>query len=103
MTEWSSLPPPDNLATFTSRRPLVGVLPSVADHAGRFCVLLEPVASGKLGKAYFLGVVPARVYVNSHLDAYCNVMESKTIGDETIYLGSGSSAGQDSFGGRPPT
>ncbi len=86
--------PSDNLATFASRRPLVGVLPSVADHAGRFCVLLEPVATGKLGRALFLGVVPARVYVNSHLDAYCNVMESKTIGDETVYLGSGSSGAQ---------
>ncbi len=86
--------PSDNLAVFSSRRPLVGVLPSVADHAGRFCVLLEPVATGKLGRALFLGVVPARVYVNSHLDAYCDVMESKTIGDETVYLGSGSSGAQ---------
>jgi hypothetical protein len=43
------------------------------DHAGRFVILAEPIAAGKIGRAYAAGVCPVRVNVagESHRFAAC--------------------------------
>lgn len=53
--------PADNPDAFKSKVALVGVSPAEAQHAGRFVVLLEPIASGKIGQACAAGVTIARV------------------------------------------
>lgn len=55
--------PADNLDEFKSRPALVGVTPELPTHAGRFCILLEPLASGSIGRALVSGVGVARVNV----------------------------------------
>ncbi len=85
--------PSDNVNAFSNRFPLIGVTPTT-DHAGRFCVLLEPLEDGKLGRAVVVGVVPARVYVNSYTDTFCDVVATKTVGSESTSLSSGSKGAQ---------
>ena len=55
--------PDDNLDTFKGRVALCGITPAVADHLGRFVVLLEPIKNGQLGAAQVSGVCPARITV----------------------------------------
>jgi len=84
--------PEDNIDEFLNVTALNGVAPTVEDHAGgRWCVVLEPLASDEVSRrACLSGVVPVRVYVGSFDDRFCDVIEAQTIGDETTYLGSGS-------------
>ena len=60
--------PGDNIKEFLGRYPLVGVVPAVPDHTQRFCVLLQPVADGRLAKAAVAGAVPVYVRVTSGTD-----------------------------------
>ena len=53
--------PGNNLNAFQDRVALRGVVPVDPDHRGRFVVLLEPVASGAIGRAWAGGVCIARV------------------------------------------
>ena len=57
-------------------------------------MLLRPLADGAVGKAVAAGVAKVRVYVNSPTDKFCDVSEAETVGDETCYLGTGSSGTQ---------
>ncbi|MCP4592745.1 MAG: hypothetical protein GY842_18575 [bacterium] len=52
--------PSDNADSFKERVALRGVTPA-AEHAGRFVVLTEPLATGAIGRAYADGVCPVRV------------------------------------------
>jgi hypothetical protein len=54
--------PDDNEQTFLHSPTFLGVVPTLADHVGRFAVVLTPLADGKIGRAAIAGVVP--VYVN---------------------------------------
>ncbi len=56
--------PTDSLGTFTNGIPLVGVTPA-ASHAGNFAILVEPIQTGRLGRACILGACPAQVHVVS--------------------------------------
>ena len=56
--------PTDNLDVFKTRLGLIGVSPTLADHLGKFVVLLRPVAQGTIGPALVSGIVPCKVYVN---------------------------------------
>ena len=55
--------PDDNLNEFKYNLALKGVTPTKADHAGKFAVTAEPIAAGKIGRAYVAGICPARVYI----------------------------------------
>ncbi len=84
--------PTENETEFKNLTPLTGVEPSVASHAGgKWCVLLEPVANEKIGRACLAGVVPVRVYVNGAADEFIDVIAAETVGGETTYLGTGAS------------
>jgi hypothetical protein len=54
--------PTQNLATFTNQIAAVGVTPA-AGHAGKFVILLEPLAAGSIGQALAVGVCPVQVNV----------------------------------------
>jgi len=53
----------DNAAEFKRRPTTAGSTPSVADHYGRFVILQEPVAEGKIGRACVSGITIAKVHV----------------------------------------
>jgi hypothetical protein len=55
--------PTDNPDAFKSKIALIGASPAEAQHAGRFVVLLEPIAASKIGQACASGVTIARVDV----------------------------------------
>jgi hypothetical protein len=56
--------PADNPAEFKRQVTFEGVVPAKNDHKGKFAVLLEPVADGKIGLAVVAGVVPVRLEVD---------------------------------------
>ena len=53
----------DNLAEFQNNWALDCSEPATADHLGRFVVLAEPLASGRIGKAYVSGVCAVKIDV----------------------------------------
>jgi len=55
--------PTDNLDEFKNRPALDGITPDIDVHAGRFVVTIEPIASGKIGRAVAAGVTPVQVNV----------------------------------------
>ena len=55
--------PTDNLPGFQNRPALTGQLPDKDDHVGKFVILLEPVANGKIARAAVGGLCVARVEV----------------------------------------
>lgn len=66
-----------------------GVEPTVADHLGKWGVMLEAAADGKIGRCCLAGVVPVRVYVTATSDTHCDVIAAETVGDDTTYIGTG--------------
>ena len=56
--------PADNPAEFKRQVTFEGVVPAKNDHKGKFAVLLEPIADGKIGLAVVAGVVPVRLQVD---------------------------------------
>jgi hypothetical protein len=55
--------PSVNEQAFAQRVVFKGVTPAVSLHTGRFIVLAEPLAAGKVGRAYAHGVCPLKVDV----------------------------------------
>jgi len=55
--------PTENAEEFKSRVALSGIEPVPNTHLGRFVVLLEPIADGKLGRACISGVCPCQIDV----------------------------------------
>jgi hypothetical protein len=56
--------PADNEMEFKRQVTFEGVVPAKNDHRGKFAVLLEPIADGKIGLAVIAGVVPVRLKVD---------------------------------------
>lgn len=76
----------NELKNHTSQK---GVEPTVADHLGKWGVMLEAAADGKIGRCCLSGVVPVRVYVTATSDTHCDVIAAETVSDETTYIGTG--------------
>jgi hypothetical protein len=55
--------PTDNVEAFKNQVAFVGETPAVPDHLGRFVILLEPIADGKIGQALVAGVCPVMLDV----------------------------------------
>jgi len=53
--------PTANLHGFKNQQTLKAVAPGFPDHDGKFAVLTEPIASGKLGRAIVSGLAPVQV------------------------------------------
>ena len=68
--------PTDNEDAFKNRVALVGVTPTVALHAGRFAIILEPIANGKIGQAAVAGVCPVQINVAAVTDTFADVTNS---------------------------
>ena len=56
--------PADKLVEFKRQVTFEGIVPVKNVHKGKFAVLLEPIATGKIGLAVIAGVVPVRLQVN---------------------------------------
>jgi len=70
--------PDTDLNEFASRFILDGVLPT-SEHAGKFCVLQEPIPNGGIGRAVVVGVTPVIVSGNSdNAPKYVNVTSDQT-------------------------
>lgn len=85
--------PTDNENEFASNWALACVTPTTGDsdtagHAGRFVVTAEPIANGKIGRAYYAGVCPVRIEIASGED---NPRFAEIIDGETTALQSSSS------------
>jgi hypothetical protein len=71
--------PADNLSEFKRQVTFEGVVPVKNDHKGKFAVLLEPVADGKIGLAVVAGVVPVRLQVDpQQLYACAEIIDGST-------------------------
>lgn len=84
-------PPSDGaaeLAEFRNQTSIKGVTPTVADHRGRWGVMLEAVPDGAIGRCCLAGVVPLRVYCDRYKHGYCDIIAAETINGETVYVGS---------------
>ena len=57
--------PAANTPEFKRQVTFEGVVPAKNDHRGKFAVLLEPIAEGKIGLAVIAGVVPVRLKVDA--------------------------------------
>src|SRR5262245_40368621 len=55
------IPPASNLKEFQRQPMFSAVIPAAASHIGKFGILLEPLAAGKIGTAMVAGVCPAQL------------------------------------------
>lgn len=60
---------------FKNRVALVGVTPADPTHIGRFAILLEPIANGKIGQAAVAGVCVAKVDVQAEDDGFADIAD----------------------------
>jgi len=67
--------PADNLDEFKNGIVLTGTTPSLANHFGRFVVLLEPLAAGQIGRACASGMCQVRINVVDEADQYADVRD----------------------------
>jgi len=63
--------PTDSLSGFQERFALRGTTPALPAHAGKFVVCLEPIAAGKVGRAYVSGTCAVQVDMRKSDDAFC--------------------------------
>jgi len=68
--------PTDNIEQFKNQVILQGVTPTTASHQGKFVILLEPIHSGKIGRAWINGTCPAHINVSAETDSYADVKDS---------------------------
>lgn len=78
------LDPATNLENFKNSLMLEGTTPSYGTHEGKFAVLTEPIAAGKLGKACLFGVTPVQINVTDELHVLADIAAG-----QSGYLASG--------------
>ncbi|MBN2581475.1 MAG: hypothetical protein JXL80_00295 [Planctomycetes bacterium] len=83
--------PTDNENAFKSKVVLNGSTPSESDHLGRFVILLEPLAGGKVGMACAAGVCAVHIDVQNEDHRFADIkdgeaasLESRESGAATI-------------------
>jgi hypothetical protein len=81
--------PDDNENEFLSAVSLVGGLPETAHHRTSFAILLDPLASGKIGRAWVGGVTHCRVVVNEEEHKWAAVVDGEAGHLETKCAGGG--------------
>lgn len=67
--------PDDNLLEFQNRIALVGVTPVESRHRGRFVILLDPLKSGKIGRAWVDGVCVAKVDIVDEAHEFAEIID----------------------------
>ena len=78
--------PSQEEAKYKSRASASCVVPEADTHDGKFVILAEPIADGKVGRAYASGICPVKIDVQSADDEYADIADA-----ETGHLESGSS------------
>jgi len=68
----------DNIAEFKSRPVLSCITPAADYHTGKFVVLYEPIANGKLGYAWVTGVCPVQIQSIQPEHLYADITDSDT-------------------------
>jgi len=61
------------LASFQNQVAFTGVTPTTADHKGKFLICLEPIANGKVGRAWIAGVCAVQADVTNAAHKFCDV------------------------------
>lgn len=79
--------PADNLARWRSEVTFSGITPGTT-HAGRYVVLQEPIANGKIGRAMVIGVTPALLDVTAESDRFAEVVSTVATSLKTGTTGS---------------
>jgi hypothetical protein len=69
--------PTDNEELFKSQVVLKGIVPTGA-HQGKFAVLLEPVADGKVGRAYVAGAITCKINIVDEDHDFADVKPTDT-------------------------
>jgi hypothetical protein len=78
------------LASFQNQVAFTGVAPTTADHKGKFLVCLDPIANGKVGRAWIAGVCQVQVDIADASHKFCDVKNS----DKTQLKSGGSGSGR---------
>jgi hypothetical protein len=68
--------PSDKLEAFQDQVAFTGVTPTTTDHTGKFLVCLEPIATGKVGRAWIAGVCQVQVDITDTTHRFCDVRNS---------------------------
>lgn len=90
--------PDINEAEFASHWALDGDTPTASDHRGRFVVTLEPIATGKIGRATVRGVVPVNLSLTNDTDRFADVKDSDATQLQSCAWGSAEILWVDSAG-----
>jgi hypothetical protein len=69
--------PADKLREFKNQVAVDGVLPE-EEHAGQFCILLDPLKDGKIGRGWVSGVCPVQVNVEEDWHRYADISPEST-------------------------
>lgn len=90
----------DNLLEFQARVAFTGITPAEADHAGKFVICLDPIADGKIGRAWVSGVCHVQVDFTDAGHKFCDVkgtdrtkLASSTTGSARILYRDGTGTG----------
>jgi hypothetical protein len=68
--------PTDNANEFKSKQALLGAAPSTTNHAsGKFVICAEPIANGKIGRAYVSGACVVKVNVTDESHSFADVAD----------------------------
>lgn len=68
--------PTTNLIEFQNRPVFKGITPTVAAHYGKFIILDERLADGKIGRGIAMGVTPVQIDIDSTDHKYADVKNS---------------------------
>lgn len=71
-----AISPADNEPEFAVHVVLNGVTPTIADHSGKFVILLEPIANGQIGRAWISGLCRVKLEITSATDTFADVKAS---------------------------
>ena len=82
--------PATNDNDFKNRVALSCVTPAENTHEGKFVVLAEPIAAGKIGRAYAAGLCPVKVNVEDEEHVYADVNDGDTTQLLSVEAGSAS-------------
>jgi hypothetical protein len=80
--------PATNLTAFKNDPALIGVVPTTADHKGKFVVCNGPLPKDTIGRAWLFGYFPVQINFASATDTFADVKDS----DVTQLASSGSPA-----------
>lgn len=93
--------PDTALGPFQRANAFIGTNPTVPAFIGKFCILLEPLKEGKIGKAAIGGIMPVKLDVwfetarfADVIDGACDRLETTEYGSEIVWKEEGTGGGK---------